>query len=566
MVQTAARSPQNLLVRIPLDWAAVHRAQGFWSDKTIYDHAVTWRDSDPGKIAVQESHATLSYGELVDLADQLAAEFASLGLKPGARVAAWLTSRLEMAAILLACSRGGYVLCPSLHRNHTSEEVAELLDEMQACVLFAEEGFGADGESGDIYQRAANISSLVKVFRLPAPAPRTFEDIVATLGLQRRSGPAVAGQADFVVYLAFTSGTTGKPKGVMHSNNTLLANAKSIGHDWNFGVDSVIYTLSPLSHNLGFGALVLAIYSGGAIVLHDLKKGQSLLGRLRDSGSSFIFGVPAHALDLLNELEGTGGAKLEKLRGFRISGAAVPSSVAERLLGHGIVPQSGYGMTEAGSHNYTMPNDDPRVIVSTSGRTCAGYELAIFATDDSERQLGVGEVGEIGGRGASLMLGYFDNQRATESSFNSAGWFMTGDLGRLDEDGYLQITGRIKDVIIRGGHNIYPAKIEMLAMRHPNVERAAAIALKDERLGEKVCIVVMGKKNRPIDATQLLSHLHAEGLSKYDMPEYFAQVDEIPLSASGKILKRALIPFLEIGSLKPVPVRWDGGAEERVKA
>lgn len=566
MARNTAQSPQNLLVRFPGELAAAYRAEGFWADETVHDVAAGWRIRAPGTVAVRESHSALTYGELVELADRIAAEFAALGLKPGARVAAWLSSRLEMAAVLLACARGSYVLCPSLHRNHTPEEVAELLGKMQARVLLAEEGFGAGGDGDSITERTRGVASLVKVYRLPPPRARTLDDMIAMLGLGEHGLAAPAGRADDVVYLAFTSGTTGRPKGVMHSNNTLLANARSLGRDWEFDADSVIYTLSPLSHNLGFGALVLAIRSGCTIVLHDLAKGQSLLDRLRETATTFVFGVPAHALDLLAELEARGGVALERLRGFRISGAAVPTSVAERLLGHGVVPQSGYGMTEAGSHNYTMPADDPETIVTTSGRACAGYELAIFATDDRERMLGVGETGEIGGRGASLMLGYFGNQPATEASFNSAGWFMTGDLGRLDARGYLHVTGRIKDVIIRGGHNIYPTKIEMLAMRHPHVERAAAIAVRDERLGERVCIVVMSKNKELIDAGELLSHLHAEGLSKYDMPEYFAQVDEIPLSASGKILKRALLPDVHLGRLRPVPVRWRPAASERSEA
>jgi acyl-CoA synthetase len=166
-------------------------------------------------------------------------------------------------------------------------------------------------------------------------------------------------------------------------------------------------------------------------------------------------------------------------------------------------------------------------------------------------------IGQIGGRGASLMLGYFDDQAATETAFNGQGWFMTGDLGRLDERGYLQVNGRLKDVIIRGGHNIHPARIEMLAMRHPQVERAAAIGVKDDRLGEKVCIVVLAKNGVRVEPDRLLSHLHSEGLSPYEMPEYFLQVDDLPLSASGKILKRALLDPLNT-AIRPQPVRWRG--------
>ena len=213
-------------------------------------------------------------------------------------------------------------------------------------------------------------------------------------------------------------------------------------------------------------------------------------------------------------------------------------------------------MTEAGSHHYTLPADDPNLIINTSGRACDGYELRVFSAENPDHEIPTGEVGHIGGRGASLMLGYFDDQTGTEQSFNGDGWFMTGDLGRVDSRGYLQITGRIKDIIIRGGHNIHPARIEELAMRFPHVERAAAIPVKDERLGERVCIVVMSRPSKKVDPQQLLTHLHKQGLSKYDMPEYFLQVDEIPLGASGKMLKRALLPFIAEGKFSPVPIRF----------
>ena len=159
-------------------------------------------------------------------------------------------------------------------------------------------------------------------------------------------------------------------------------------------------------------------------------------------------------------------------------------------------------------------------------------------------------IGHIGGRGAALMLGYFDNQSATESSFNRDGWFMSGDLGVLDAQGNLKIEGRLKDLIIRGGHNIYPAEIEALTLRHADVARCAAFPVADERLGERVCIAIIGA----IEPNALLDHLAAEGLSKYDMPEYFLRLDAFPLTPSGKILKRELIEMVKRCELTPAAV------------
>jgi acyl-CoA synthetase len=342
----------------------------------------------------------------------------------------------------------------------------------------------------------------------------------------------------------------------MHSDNTLLANARVMIRDWQFSDQSVIYTMSPLSHNLGLGSLVMAIATGGEVVVHDTPRGGSALDRIVNVGATFIVGVPTHAMDLLNELKRRGITNPGKVKGFRISGASAPKELVAELLRYGIVPQSGYGMTEAGSHHYTRIEDPPERIVQTSGRACDGYEVKIFSTDDPTVEVANGEVGQIGGRGASLMLGYFDDQAANEESFNADGWFLTGDLGRLDKDGYLQITGRKKDLIIRGGHNIYPARIENLAMQHPAVSRAAAMPVPDNRLGEKVCLAVTLRPGHKMAPDELLAHLDRSGLSRYDMPEYYIELESIPLTASGKILKLGIAAQLQEGTLKPMPVRW----------
>ena len=232
---------------------------------------------------------------------------------------------------------------------------------------------------------------------------------------------------------------------------------------------------------------------GGELVINDLPRGASLADRILETDTSFLVGVPPNAIDLLAEMQKRGLKGLGRLTGFRISGSAVPSEVVAGLIAQGIKPQSGYGMTENCSHQYTLPDDEPRLIIETSGKTCPGYELRIFKADDPDTEAARGEVGQIGGRGASLMLGYFDDQAATEDAFNTSGWFMTGDLGSIDAQGYLRIAGRNKDIIIRGGHNIHPARIEELATRHPAVQRAAAVPVKDARLGEKVCLAVVNR-------------------------------------------------------------------------
>jgi acyl-CoA synthetase len=544
-------------MRTLLDDALIKKyyAAGHWRDDTIYslvrDHAAR----APQSFALRDRWRRLTYRELLASADALAGDLAARGLAEGDCVSVWLPSRMEGVVALLACSRNGYICCPSLHRDHTVGEVLELIACTRSAAFVGQVGFGADADKRDVFVEITKLSSIRHVYRLAPLSERDREPYCGLLGAGGVAAP-IKKDANQVVYLAFTSGTSGRPKGVMHSDNTLLANARQLAKDWSIGSDAVVYSLSPLSHNLGFGAQVMALAVGGELVINDLPRGASLADRIVETGTSFLVGVPAHASDLLGEMRARGLKGLGRLRGFRISGAAAPREVVAGLIERGIVPQSGYGMTENCSHQYTLPGDDAKLIIETSGRTCPGYELRIFKIDDRDVPAPAGEVGQIGGRGASLMLGYYEDEQATTEAFNKDGWFMTGDLGTLDADGYLRLTGRIKDIIIRGGHNIHPARIEALAMRHAAVARAAALGVPDARLGEKVCLAVMFRPGQRVSPLELLAHLDVAGLSKFDMPEYFLALEEIPLTPNGKIRKRDIAKWIAQGRVRPEPVRW----------
>jgi acyl-CoA synthetase len=529
---------------------AAYTASGLWGDETIYAIAARHARAMPSAFAVRDRHLRLTYPTLVEAADRLAASLAGRGIRSGERVAVWLPSRVETAIALLACSRNGYVCCPSLHRDHRVGEVMALVERMRAAAVIAQPGYGVDADRHDLFAELADRDFVRAVYQIgPADA--------ATAPFGDLAGPAVevpvSRDPNQIMYLPFTSGTTGQPKGVLHSDNTLLATARMMVRDW--GLErSALYTLSPLSHNLGLGALITALAGGGELVVHDLPPGRSLLDRLETTGTGFLFGVPTHAIDLLSEMRARRVERLGAVRGFRISGAAAPASVVTALMGYGVVPQSGYGMTETCSHQYTLPDDRPERIVDTCGRCCQGYEIRIWRQDNPDVEAAPGEIGQIGGRGASLMLGYFDDQAATEAAFNAQGWFMTGDLGWVDDAGYLRITGRLKDVIIRGGRNINPARIEALATGHDAVAKAAAFAVADPRLGERVCLAVVARKGMRAEPEAILRHLDVAGLAKYDMPEFILPLEEMPITASGKVIKRELARWVEEEGIRPLPV------------
>jgi acyl-CoA synthetase (AMP-forming)/AMP-acid ligase II len=539
----------SLLTLLNAQPLAAYTASGYWGDETLYAIAAWHARSAPNSFAVRDRHRRLRYAELIDAADRLAGALAARGIRSGQRVAVWLPSRVETAIALLACSRNGYVCCPSLHRNHATGEVIALVDRMRAAAVIADPGFGADADRHDFFGELADRDFIRWTHRIGPADAAPFADLPGD-----RVEVTASRDPNQIMYLPFTSGTTGTPKGVLHSDNTLLASARMMVRDWRLE-SVVLYTLSPLSHNLGLGALVTALAGGGELVMHDLPRTDSLVDRLAETGAAFLFGVPTHAIDLLAEMRARGLRSLGAVRGFRISGAAAPALLVADLMRHGVTPQSGYGMTETCSHQYTRPDDPPERIIETSGRACDGYEVRVWRQDNSDIEAALGEIGEIGGRGASLMLGYFDDQAATEAAFNASGWFMTGDLGQIDDAGYLRITGRRKDVIIRGGHNIYPAPIEALALRHRMVEQAAAVALPDPRLGERVCLAIVPAANAQPDPKGILDHLAAAGVSRYDMPEFIVFLAEMPLTASGKIVRRELVRWVIEGRVQPQSVR-----------
>jgi acyl-CoA synthetase len=544
--------------------ARVYYAEGLWQAHTLYSRVREHASSRPAAYALRDAAHRLSWSALLAWVDSVAEDLHRAGVKRGERVSLWLPSRVESVVTLLACSRNGYVCNPSLHQNYTSGEVLELLARIESAALVAQPGYGADAARCDVFAEAAALPAMRRVYRVAARGKAAPESGAQAFPPQRPARPASLPpdlNPDKITYLAFTSGTTGTPKGVMHSDNTLLANGRAMVRDWKHDANTVLLSLSPTSHHIATVGLAQALVAGFEMVLNDLPKGTDVIDRLIESGATYVMGVPTHAIDALAQMRRRGLDALARVKVFYMAGSAIPSDLAASFLKIGVTPQNVYGMTENGSHQYTLPGDDAQTIVATCGRACKGYEIRLWRQDDPDVEVAPGEIGEIGGRGALLTLGYFGNQHATESSFNAHGWFMSGDLGRFDANGNLQVVGRMKDLIIRGGHNIYPARIEDLAHRHPGVSKAAAFSVADERLGERVCLAVIPMIAPGPSAEDMLAHLDAAGLSKYDMPEYYLVMTEFPTTASGKTLKRELVAWARASRIRPTPCRF-GGADQ----
>ena len=540
-------------------------ASGAWQDDTLFmllrEHASKRGDA----LALRDATTSLTWTEVLEAVEGVAQSLHLAGLGRGDRVAIWLPSRVESVIIFLACSRNGYVCCPSLHQSYTAAEIIVLLKRIRCKAFFTMQDYGADAAINSIFTQLDQVPTLSHTYALSNTLNSAPPLITGThtfpIALKHALGmPAADLNPDKIVYLAFTSGTTGLPKGVMHSDNTLLANGRVLVKDWHHDEKTVLLTLSPLSHHIGTVAVEQWLVAGMQLVIHNHAAGIMALDWMIETHATYVMGVPTHAMDVLDEFRRRGLSAIGQVKSFYMAGSPIPQEVAEQFLRIGITPQNVYGMTENGSHQYTLPTDSTHTIVATCGRSGMGYEVRIFDAENQNVELAIGEIGEIGGRGGLLTLGYFDDQTATENSFNRTGWFMTGDLGILDEQNCLQIVGRKKDLIIRGGHNIHPAHIEDLTHRHADIAKAAVFPIADERLGERVCLSIIQRPNsnggQPLLAQDVLKHLHEIGLSKYDMPEYFIVMHQFPLTASGKILKRELVLMAQRGEITPEAVRF----------
>jgi acyl-CoA synthetase len=531
--------------------------QGVWRRDTLYSLLSRHAAQRPADYALRDARVRLSWGELLTWVDTVAERLQMDGVRRGERVSVWLPSRAESVVTLLACARNGCVCSPSLHQSYTVAEIVQLLERSRSVALVMQPLYGSDADQADIVASAQRLPFMKAVYCVPGasghdPRARAYPAADARL----RPSVAADDDPDKIIYLAFTSGTTGAPKGVMHSDNTLLANGRAMVEDWHHDHRTILLSLSPMSHHIGTVAVEQMLAAGFELVVNDPPADSKPLDWILKTGATYVMGVPTRAIDVLAEVRRRGLETIGAVRTFYMAGSPIPREVAQSFLDMGMKPQNIYGMTENGSHQYTLPTDDAITIVETCGRAAKGYETRIFSQENADVELPAGEVGEIGTRGALLMLGYFDNQIATEESFNRHGWFMSGDLGTLDERGCLRFVGRKKDLIIRGGHNIHPARLEDLAHRHPAVLKAAAFGVPDERLGEKVCLALIARAGERVAADAMLAHLHAVGLSKYDMPEYFVALDAFPLTASGKILKRELVQWARSGRIRPEAIRW----------
>lgn len=534
-------------------------ARGLWRDRTINDELDACVELCPDQRALtavqlaadagSPQERSFSYRELAAMADRVAVGLHRLGVRRNDVVAMQLPNGWEFVVTYLACSRIGAVVNPMMH-IFRERELRFMLGHGQARVLIVParfRGFDHEAMARGLQAELPTLQHLVVVggrgadsfeALLSGPAWEQAAD-VAQIVTASRPGP------DDVTQLIYTSGTTGEPKGVMHSANTVFSNLQAYAERLHLGADDVVLMASPMAHQTGFMyGLMMPIVLRARAVIQDLWQPAKAIELINREGVTFTMASTPFLSDLAKAVA-EAGTPVPSLRLFLCAGAPIPGPLVEQAqaaLGCRII--SAWGMTENGAVTLTRPEDDDTLASTTDGCALPGVEIRIVDVD-GHAEMPTGQPGKLLVRACSNFGGYL--HRPQWNGTDTEGWFDTGDLARIDARGYIRISGRSKDVIIRGGENIPVIEIESLLYRHPAVQQVAIVAYPDARLGERACAVVVAKPGTAFDFAEMSRFLQAEQVALQYIPEKLLLREAMPSTPSGKIQKFKLREWVQQG-------------------
>lgn len=523
--------------RTPLpEEAARYREDGWWIDRTLIDFFDEAVARDPEKIAIIDQRGNrISYGDMSNRVDCIAANLVARGIGAGDVITVQLPNWAETMSIHLAATRIGAITNPLL-TNYRRKELSYILGFAKTAAVFIPnvyKGFDYPEMYREIRKELPDLHHVFVVDDVEVEGFEPFavlENICPKIKDHQSCG-------DDVTAIIFTSGTTSKPKGVMHTHNTLMYMSRYVPEILNITGDDVIWMPSPVGHGTGFGfGMRTAITLGATLVLQDIYEAEEALRIIEAERVSFTFSATPFVTMLL-ESPSLKSRDLSSFRVFACAGAPIPEHIAllaREKIGCKLI--GAYGMTEVYLATASSFDDPMNKQAGTDGRALPGFEVAIFS-EDRTTQLPAGEVGEVGFRGPSVSMGYFNAPERTSESFTPDGWLFSDDLGCMDKDGYIRIVGRKKDIINRGGLKISAREVEEMILKHPAVANVAIVPVPDERLGEKACAYVIRRDNQEYTFGDMIAQLESAGTAKYKQPEYLIPVDEFPMTSSGKIQK-----------------------------
>ena len=515
------------------------REAGLWHDRLLTDYldeAVAAHAERPAIVAVHSmtgEPTTLTYRALADLVERIAAGLMRLGVERGDIVSYQLPNWWQFSALHLACLRIGAITNP-LMPIFLERELVFMLDFAQSKVLVVPSQFRGFDHAAMARALRARLPALAHLLVIGGEGEESFERLLTPAGDAAARFAGRRPGADEVVQILFTSGTTGEPKGVMHTSNTLLSNVTAFIDRVGLTGEDVLQMSSPMAHQTGFMyGLMAPVVLATKVVLQDAWQPEQAADLIRAEGVTFTMASTPFLSDL-TDVATRRPETVASLRIFLSAGAPIPRVLARRAaeaLGATIL--SAWGMTENGAATIVRPQDGPEKTFETDGCALPGVEVRVV--DPYGTPLPPDQEGRLQIRSASNFVGYL--RRPEWYGMDPEGWFETGDLARIDADGYIRITGRAKDIIIRGGENIPVVEVEGLIYRHPAVQEAAVVAMPDPRLGERACAFVVLKSGADLSLAALCDFLSAQKMATQYLPERLEVVEHMPKTPSGKIQK-----------------------------
>ena len=513
-------------------------SESFWLDKTLPQLLRENVEKDPEGPAVLWDGGALSWSELDDRSNRVATGLSQIGVEPGAVVSCQLANTPEFLVLHHALAKCGAVFNP-VHLAYRGAETWHIVDFSESRVLVVGpslKGFSYLDTAREIKNRLPRLERIISVGEPGSDEAVPFEQLEQTPA----QDPPAKPQPDDPFMMFFTSGTTASPKATLHTYNMRLTNSWFCARDMGVRQDDGMLCPSPLSHLWALLNYWSSVIQGCPQILME-RYGPEEFRRIVSEGNvTVIMGAPAHAMDLL-AAPLLDAEVLSKIRRFALSGTTCPPELVGRMRATlpNCKPIVFWGMTEMGGAFYTRPEDPPEIIEHTVGR--ASGPCIVSVVDEEGQRLPAGQEGELIIRSPFAIEAYFKNPEATEGSVTSDGWFRTGDLGKMDQDGNIQILGRQKELINRGGVKFLPQNVEEVLLRHPAVYMVAIVGMPDERLGERnACFVVPAAGEEPPSLKELCQLLEKEGTSKFMWPERLEIVERLPLTPTGKIQRAVL--------------------------
>lgn len=518
---------------------------GHWDDRTLLEYVEDAVETSPGRTAVVDNRGSYTYVELSEAATDLVRGLAALGVGRDDVIAHQLPNRNEGAVLHLAALKLGAVVNPivSIYRG---SEVGYMLEKLETTVYVAPrqfKGFDYADMALDLAEDRPYLEHVITVDEdVDDPLVTTFEDVREAGAADDATLEDESLDPNDLSLVQFTSGTTGRPKAVMHTENTLLSSQNGQIGRLGLDADDIVFTPSPIGHLTGIQhGYRLAFMLGTTCVFQEQWDPETALAWIEGESCTYMAGATPFVRDMATH-DNLPAYDTSSLRRIMTAGAPCPKEVVRQAHENfeTVTVCRGWGQTENTLPTVNAPDAPAAKLRTTDGQPYGGMEARIRKPDDAEDAL-AGEEGELQVRGPFLFLGYLDDPERTADSFTDDGWFKTGDTAIIDEDGYVTIKGRIKDIIIRGGENIPVRETEEYLHEHPKVVDSAIVAMPDERLQERACAYVLpADPDDPLTFDEMIGFLEEQEIATQKLPERLEIVDELPMTASGKIQRYKL--------------------------